>query len=34
MAMYNQVNWKDEYNIGVEMIDKEHQRLFQIIARL
>lgn len=26
--------WKEQYNIGVEAIDKEHQRLFSIINRL
>ena len=32
--MDTQFVWKDEYNIGVEMIDKEHQRLFKIINKL
>ena len=26
--------WQDEYNIGVESIDREHQRLFKIINKL
>ncbi|MCI8442725.1 MAG: response regulator [Provencibacterium sp.] len=26
--------WQQEYNIGVEIIDKEHQRLFKIINKL
>ena len=26
--------WQDEYNLGVEVIDKEHQRLFKIINKL
>jgi len=26
--------WRDEFNIGVDAIDKEHKRLFQIISRL
>ena len=26
--------WKDEYNIGVDIIDKEHQQLFKIIDKL
>lgn len=26
--------WKDEFNIGVEAIDKEHQRLFSLINRI
>lgn len=34
MDMYHQLTWKDDYSIGVESIDKEHQRLFQIINRL
>lgn len=28
------VVWKDEFNIGVDAIDKEHRRLFSIISRL
>ena len=32
--MENQLIWKDEYNIGVKVIDDEHERLFQIISRL
>ena len=32
--MYNQLVWKDEFNIGVDVIDKEHQRLFKIINKL
>lgn len=32
--MDNQLVWKDEFNIGVKIIDDEHQRLFQIINRL
>lgn len=32
--MENQLKWLDEYNIGVEVIDKEHQRLFKIIKKL
>lgn len=32
--MEKQVTWLDEYNIGVESIDKEHRRLFRIIAKL
>lgn len=32
--MDKQLEWKDEYNIGVDAIDKEHQRLFSIINRL
>ena len=29
--MDTQFVWQDEFNIGVEIIDKEHQRLFKII---
>ena len=32
--MEDQLVWKEEFNIGVEIIDKEHQRLFSIINRL
>ena len=32
--MENQLLWKDEYNIGVDIIDKEHKRLFKIINKL
>ena len=32
--MDNQFVWDDEYNIGVEIIDKEHKRLFKIINKL
>lgn len=32
--MDNQVLWKEEYNIGVDIIDHEHQKLFQMINRL
>ena len=32
--MYNQLVWNDDYNIGVEVIDKEHRRLFNIINKL
>lgn len=32
--MDNQLEWQDEYNIGVEVIDKEHRRLFRIIKKL
>ena len=31
--MENQLLWKDEYSIGVDIIDKEHQRLFKIINK-
>lgn len=32
--MEGQLEWKDEYNIGVDIIDKEHRRLFKIINKL
>lgn len=32
--MDTQFVWREEFNIGVESIDKEHQRLFKIINRI
>lgn len=32
--MEAQFEWHEEYNTGVEVIDKEHQRLFKIINKL
>lgn len=32
--MEGQLVWKDEYNIGVDIIDQEHRRLFKIINKL
>ena len=32
--MDNHLVWSNEYNLGVEIIDKEHQRLFKIINKL
>ena len=32
--MGTQFEWKEEYNIGVDLIDKEHQELFQFINKL
>ena len=32
--MDNQLVWKDEFNIGIKIIDDEHQKLFTIINRL
>lgn len=32
--MDNQLIWKDEFNIGIKIIDDEHQKLFQIINKL
>ena len=34
LEMENQLIWKEEFNIGVETIDKEHQRLVTIINKL
>lgn len=32
--MENRLVWEDRFNIGVEIIDKEHRRLFKIINKL
>ena len=32
--MDTQFVWRDEFKIGVDVIDKEHQRLFKIINKL
>ncbi len=32
--MNNQITWSDDFNIGVDIIDKEHKRLFKIINKL
>lgn len=32
--MRNQLVWREEYNIGIDTIDREHQRLFKIINKL
>lgn len=32
--MVNKLTWQDRYNIGVEVIDKEHKKLFSIINKL
>lgn len=32
--MANQVKWEDRFNIGVDIIDKEHKKLFKIINKL
>ena len=32
--MKAEFEWWDEYNIGVDVIDKEHRRLFKIINKL
>lgn len=33
-GMTNQVNWNERFNIGVEVIDKAHRKLFSIVRRL
>lgn len=32
--MQNQLIWEDRFNIGVDIIDKEHKKLFRIMNRL
>ena len=32
--MKTQFAWKEEFNIGVDVIDKEHKKLFKIINKL
>ena len=32
--MEGQLVWKEEYNTGVDIIDREHRRLFKIINKL
>ena len=32
--MGNQLVWQDRYNLGVEVIDKEHRKLFSILNKL
>lgn len=32
--MANQLVWQDRYNIGVDIIDKEHKKLFSILNKL
>lgn len=32
--MGNQLVWNERYNLGVEVIDKEHKRLFKILSKL
>ena len=32
--MDSQFEWKEEFKIGVEVIDKEHKKLFRILGRL
>lgn len=33
-GMANQLIWQDRFNIGVEIIDSEHKKLFSILNRL
>lgn len=32
--MSNQLEWRDRYNIGVDIIDREHKKLFNILNKL
>ena len=32
--MGNQLVWQDRFNIGVEVIDREHKKLFSILGKL
>ena len=32
--MANQLVWQDRFNIGVEIVDNEHKKLFGILNRL
>lgn len=32
--MGNHLIWNEQYNVGVEIIDKEHKKLFSILNRL
>lgn len=32
--MGNQLVWEDRYNIGVDVIDKEHKKLFSVLNRM
>ncbi|MCM1050108.1 MAG: bacteriohemerythrin [Clostridiales bacterium] len=32
--MANQIKWEERFNIGVDIIDKEHKKLFKIINKL
>ena len=32
--MGDQLVWQDRYNLGVEVIDKEHRKLFSILNKL
>ncbi len=28
------INWKEDYSVGVEQLDKQHQRLIDLINKL
>ena len=30
----NSVQWNDRFNIGVEIVDKAHRRLFSIVGKM
>ena len=32
--MENRLMWDEQYNIGVDIIDKEHKKLFNILNKL
>jgi len=32
--MGNQLEWQERFNIGVEVIDREHRKLFSILRKL
>ena len=32
--MGNQLVWQDRFNIGVDIIDREHKKLFSIVNKL
>ena len=34
LEMGNQLVWNNRYNLGIEIIDKEHKKLFRILGRL
>lgn len=34
MAVTEAIAWRDEYNIGVEIVDKAHQQLMMVVKRL
>ena len=32
--MLKEVKWNDRFNLGVDVIDRAHQRLFSIVGRM